>query len=76
MKNCKRVCQGIPTISSDSYLISNQGTKIGLPCREQELLESFTPEMAHAEALATPMDIEIGNQVASRQNVPERKRLS
>ena len=51
-------------VSTDGFMVKpvvNAGKKIKLPYSEQELLENLTPAKAHAEALATPTDFEMGD---------------
>ena len=59
MPGFKEGAKVIVDVSTDGFEVKpvlKPGAKIKLPYSEQELLKNLTPETAHAEALAMPMD--------------------
>ena len=64
MPGFKEGARVVVDVSTDGFMVKpvvNAGKKIELPYSERELLEDLTPAKAHAEALATPTDFEMGD---------------
>lgn len=64
MPGFKEGAKVVVDVSTDGFMVkpvANAGKKIELPYSERELLKDLTPAKAHAEALATPTDFEMGD---------------
>lgn len=64
MPGFKEGAKVVVDVSADGFIVKpvlSSGKKIELPYSEQELLKDLTPSKAHADALATPTDFEMGD---------------
>ena len=64
MPGFKEGARVVVDVSTDGLMVkpvANGGKKTELPYSERELLGDLTPAKAHAEALATPTEFEMGD---------------